>query len=452
MRTPEASKLPPGPEGRRFRNLRKRFRDTAGLFEELHARHGSIVRYDLPGRRFYAVSDAELIREILLVKRASFEKSDVGKGTMRCPTILTGDGDEHRRRRRLMQPSFSRAQANWFGEVVIRHAAARQRRYSPGHTVDLREEMHGLALDIACEAFFGDDSPADPALVDALLKALKWKVMRGLLPMGTAIAHLPLPANRRTRRTIARMDDVVDKAIGEARRTRPGVRFDVVSVLVHAKDEDGVASSFTDEEVREDAYVLLLAGHETCANALTWSFSEVLRRPEIRSRLEAELDDIIGEAPVRVEDVDRLPYTRAVFNETLRMMPPVHYVSRRAIEDCRIGGYFVPRDTVMQCAIRMLHMDDRHFPQPLEFRPERWLDAGTGHPRHAYIPFGWGPRICIGRELALIQGPLVLASFLKDRRFSPARPKDVDEATSMVLYMYRNPLIATVRDRRRSSE
>lgn len=443
----EHRKPPPGPRGRRLRHLRKRFRDTAGLFEELQEGYGDIVRYELPGRSFCVVSDADLMREILVVKRASFAKSDIGKGVMRLPTILTGDGEEHTRRRKLMHPSFNKRQADWFGEVVIRNAAARQRLHSSGQTVDLKEEMHLLALDIACEAFFGDDTPADPGLIDDVLATQKWKVQRALLPMSKVITALPLPANLRAHRTLAEMDAVFDKAIAAARRAGPGVRYDVVSVLVHAKDEEGEERSFTDEEVREDAYVLLFAGHETCANALTWCFSRILRQSEVRERLEAELDEVIGGAPLRSGDVARLPYARAVFSEGLRLMPPIHYVSRRATEDCTIGGYFIPRDTVMQCAIRVLHMNERHFPRPRDFRPERWLEEGPGHPKNAYLPFGSGPRICIGRELALVQGPLVLASFFGKWRLHASQRTGVDLVKSMALYEYGGTLPATLEER-----
>ena len=202
-----------------------------------------------------------------------------------------------------------------------------------------------------------------------------------------------------------------------------------------------------DEEVREDAYVLLFAGHETCANALTWCFSRILRQPEVLQRLEAELDDVIGESPLRAEDVARLPYTRAVFGEALRLMPPIHYVSRRATDDCTIGGYFIPRDTVMQCAIRVLHMNQNHFPRPREFRPERWLEEKPSHPKNAYLPFGSGPRICIGRELALVQGPLVLASFLGQWRMHTSQRTGFDEARSIALYEYGSPLLATLEER-----
>ena len=439
--------LPPGPQGRRLRHLGKRFRDTAGLFEELQESYGDIVRYELPGRSFCVVSDADLMREVLVVKRASFAKSDIGKGVMRLPTILTGDGEEHTRRRKLMHPSFNKRQADWFGEVVVRNAATRQRLQSSGQTIDLKKEMHLLALDIACEAFFGDDTPANPGLIDAVLATQKWKVVRALLPMSKLITLLPLPANFRAHRTLAEMDAVFDKAIAAARQAGPGARYDVVSVLVHAQDEEGEERSFTDEEVREDAYVLLFAGHETCANALTWCFSRILRQPEVLQRLEAELDGVSGGAPLQAEDVARLPYTRAVFAEALRLMPPIHYVSRRAIEDCTIGGYFIPRDTVMQCAIRVLHMNRRHFPHPREFRPERWLEDRPSHPKNAYLPFGSGPRICIGRELALVQGPLVLAGVLGKWRLHLAQTSGFDEARSMALYEYGSTLLATLEER-----
>ncbi len=439
--------LPPGPRGRRLKHLRMRLRNTAGLFEELRERYGKIVYYKLPGRHFCVVSDPDLLREILVVKRASFVKTDVGKGVMRIPTVLTGDGDEHTRRRKLMQPAFNKRQTDWFGEVVIRNATKRQRLHSSGQTIDLNKEMHLLALDIAREAFFEDGSLASPELIHGVIDSLKWKAARALLPMGKLISRLPLRVNLRVHRNLAQMDAIFDAAIAAARQAGPGQGRDVVSLLVHATDEEGEERSFTDEEVREDAYVLLLAGHDTTASALAWAFLSLLRHPEALRRLEAEVEEVIGQAPLRVEDVERLPYARAVFAETLRLMPPIHFIGRRAIEDCVIGGHLIPGNTGVQCAIRVVHMNDEHFPNAREFRPERWLAERPSHPKNAYVPFGSGPRICIGRELALVQGPLVLASVLQRWRLESAARNGRDKTKSLTMFQHDGPLLATLTER-----
>ncbi len=439
--------LPPGPRGGRLRHLGKRLRNTAGLFEELRERYGKIVYYKLPGRHFCVVSDPDLLREILVVKRASFVKTDVGKGVMRIPTVLTGDGDEHTRRRKLMQPAFNKRQTDWFGEVVIRNATARQRLHSSGRTIDLNEEMHLLALDIAREAFFEDGSLASPELIHGVISSLKWKAARALLPMGKLISRLPLPVNLRVHRNLAQMDAIFDAAIAAAREAGPGKGRDVVSLLVHATDEEGEERTFSDEEVREDAYVLLLAGHDTTASALAWAFLSLLRHPEVLRRLEVEVEEVIGQAPLRVEDVERLPYARAVFAETLRLMPPIHFIGRRAIEDCVIGGHLIPANTGVQCAIRVVHMNAEHFPNSREFRPERWLAERPSHPKNAYIPFGSGPRICIGRELALVQGPLVLASVLQRWRVRPAARGGRDKVKSLTMYQHGGAIPATLTER-----
>ena len=440
-------KLPPGPKGRRFSNLWKRFRDTAGLFEELQREYGDLVFYELPSRKCCAIYDADLIREVLVVQQSSFVKTDVGKSVMRCPTLLTADGNEHRRRRKLVQPCFGKKNVEAFAGIVIKKTSALQNGWRNGQTIDMKKELHRLALNIATEAFFGEEMQVAPGLVEKMLDALNWKMKSSFLPFGKLISHLPLPPNVRARRAIAAMDEVISHVIRKAHNeTKEGTN--VISLLVHAKDEEGIEASFTDEEVREDAYILLAAGHETCTNALAWCLSQILRNPAVRNRLEQEVDDVVGGRQLTVEDYREFPYARAVFNETLRLMPPIHYVGRTATKDCVIGDYLIPKGTVVQPVLRLLHMNETHFPQAREFKPERWLEEPPAdRPKHAYLPFGSGSRICIGWEFAIIQGILILASLAQRWRLEAVSRQHAPEVNSMALYVYRSNFPVTLGER-----
>lgn len=438
---------PPGPSGRRFRHLMARLRDFPRFLDGLHREYGAIVSYRMLSRRFCAVFDPDLIREILVTKRHSFGKTVAYKDIRPVgnPTLLTGDGDDHRRRRKLVQPSFGKKGMDQYAEIMLEKAMLVQDGWHDGVPVDASVEMHRIAISVAVESFFGRDMRVEPGVGKSVVEAMTWDFALGLLPCTGLLRRLPFPANLRAKRAWAAMDEVIFEVIRRARDPSQD-RADLVSLLVSAEDSEGIDQPFTNDEIRDEALVLLMAGHETSATALTWCLNYMMRSPRVRDRLEHEVDRVAGNHPVRPRDYPRLRYARAVFNEALRLAPPIYFLGREALEDCNIGGYRIRRGTVVQPCIRAVHQDEAHFDRPADFVPERWLEEPPEHPRHAYLPFGFGPRICIAWGFATMEAVFVLATIAQRWRLEAVsqEPAQVD---AKAVYACRGGLPAIPRRR-----
>ncbi len=443
--------LPPGPRGGRVGHLIARLRDFPGLLDGLHARHGDIVRYRVMNREFCAVGDPGMIREILVTKRDSFHKTAGYKNLrpFKNHTIVTTDGEDHGRRRKLYQPSFGKRGMAAYSEIMIEKASALRDGWRDGQTVDMAAEMHDLAMGIAVTAFFGRDMRVDPRIGTAVLDGILRDFVLGVLPFTGLFRALPLPGRRRAERAWSALDEIVYEAIRRARQAG-GERTDMISLLVNAQDEEGVARPFTDDEVRDEAYTLLMTGHETASSAMTWCLDHIMRHADVRDRLEQEVDEVVGRRPIAPDDHARLPYARAVFNEALRHTPPIFFLGREAIEDCTVGGYRIRKGTIVQPCIRVVHHCPAHYPDPDAFDPGRWTDAESAkRAKHTYLPFGYGPRMCIAWGFATMEAVYALASIAQRWRLEPARSGPTPVSSTGV-YRVAGPLPAIVRERRRA--
>lgn len=409
----------PGPRGYRLRNFLDRVRDYPGLFTRLHQQYGDIVFFQVLNKNSCAVYDPELVREILVTKRDLFTKglSITRNKVLRGKSLFSSDGGEdHRRRRKLAQPSFHRKAINGYARVMIEEAQKFNERWKDGAVTDVCEDMHELTLNIATRTFFGDEARVSPGTVaEALHGIVQWSIL-GMIPGGELIRRMPFPMNVRTRKALAEIDEAIYRIIRLAQEDPE--RQELIALLVNAKDEDGVYQAYQDWEVRDEAIVILIAGHETTANAMTWAFHHLARNPGASSRVREELTTVCGDRAPTLEDYGRLEYLRAVCDETLRMSPPVFFMGRQALQDCTVGEYFIPKGTLIQPATFVMHHDPVFFPEPSVFRPERWLEESIKNvPKLAYIPFGGGSRVCIGEGFAKMELVLVLATLLQ--KWSP---------------------------------
>lgn len=429
----EATGLPPGPKGRGLRHLAQRLRDDAGFLDRLHAAYGGMVAFDMGLMRLCVAFEPELMQQILVTQRHCFEKGPAYKrsNTLTTPTLLTGDGEEHRRRRKLAQPAFHRRALNGYAEQMVTEAAALQQDWADGQVVDVLWEMQQVTLGIAAAAFFGRDARVDPGVVKEVLDGMFWGFRLSVMPLGRLLLKLPLPRNRRAQRAFAALDEAIYRIIGKA-RSESGDRTDLISLLVRARDEEGAHRPLADIEVRDECYIMLMAGHETTATGLTWTFHHLDRNPQVRERLEREVDEVLAGQPPRLEDVERLPYVQAVFDEALRLSPPIYLLGRRAIADCVIGGYLIPKGTVVQVCLLPAQRDPRYFPEPERFRPERWLEpTAPSRPKFAYFPFGGGDRICIGGAFARMEMTLILAGLVQRWRLEAVSDAPVEIASGV---------------------
>jgi len=385
------------------------WRNPLAFFTEL-AGHGDFVHTRLGPVDFYFVNHPELVQELMTRRHPSLEKNRpmrkarilLGQG------LLTSDGELHRRQRRLIQPAFYRPRLRSYAEVMARYAAEAGARWRDGETIDGTAEMMRLTQRIVAKCLLDADvEEAEARTVGRALDTLVGGFGILLMPFSEALVRLPLPAMRRLRRARAELDEVIFRRIDERRRS--GDRGDVLSMLLFSRDDDGAGMS--DRQIRDEALTIFLAGHDTTGNGLAWTWHLLAGHSEAEAAWHRELDTVLDGRPPTADDVPQLVETRRVLFESMRLYPPVPAVGRQVAEDFELAGQRIRHGAVVQYSQWTLHRDPRFFPEPERFRPERWTpDFEKSLPKGAYVPFGIGPRLCIGMPFALEAGVLALAT------------------------------------------
>jgi len=413
---------PPGPPGRYpGAHLVAFGRDPLGFVTRVARTYGDVAHGRLGRQSLYLLSHPDHVQDVLVTAQRRFtglafeaSRRITGGG------LLSAQGAEHRRRRRLVQPAFHRERFTAYGAAMAAHARQWCDGQRDGVAVAVRPAMRRLTLAIVGETMFGaaDAGAADD--VGALLEA-------GLALFGPVTflfarwtEGLPLPRARRFVAARARLDARITRMLQE-RRASGADRGDLLSMLLAALDEEGDGRGLTDRQVRAEVVTAFLAGHETTASALTWSWWLLAHHPEAERRLHAELDAVLGGRPPAADDLPRLPYTAGVFAEALRLYPPAATLFRRALEDHPVGPYVIPRGGVVLLSPYVVQRDPRFYQDPEAFDPARWApEARAARPRFSYFPFGGGARVCIGEGFATMEGVLVLATVAQHWRLRPA--------------------------------
>jgi cytochrome P450 len=323
--------------------------------------------------------------------------------------LLTSEGDLHRRQRRLVQPAFHRQRIASYASVMVEHADRTSKRWRDGETFDISQEMMRLTLGIVGKTLFDADVQSEADEIGEAMTCILEMFNLLMYPFAELIEKLPLPQIRRYHRMRARLDSVIYRIIDERRRSGED-RGDLLSMLLLAQDDEDGSGGMSDTQVRDEALTLFLAGHETTANVLSWSWFLLSQHPDVERKLHAELDAALhGRLPM-MEDVPHLPYTEMVVAESIRLYPPAWAIGRRALVEQPIGKYVVPANSIVLLSPFMTHRDARFFPDPARFDPDRWTsEAKQSRPQYAYFPFGGGPRRCIGESFAWAEAILVLA-------------------------------------------
>ncbi len=412
---------PPGPRPQPIQtlaNLRALRRDMLGFFRQLHDTYGPVVQFKVPGRRVVLLSDPAAIEKVFIADAGKFTKSRILK--LSKPVLgeglLTSEGEHHLRQRRMIQPVFRRAHLARYAESMSRCSAELSTRWHDKQTVDMAQQMMRLALLIAGQTLFGADVTDDVDRIDQALSTTRRHFNRLLLPMAHLLRHLPLPGQRADARAIAELDAVIYRLIAERRERVQDDAGDLLSLLLRARDEDD-GGQMTDKQVRDEALTLLLAGHETTAVALSWTWWLLSQHPEVEAALHAELDAVLAGRAATYEDLPRLDYTRRVLAESMRLCPPAYTVGRTPIEDYHTGGYVIRAGSQLLMSQYVVHRHAGIFAQPDAFKPERWSEAfRSALPRFAYFPFGGGPRTCIGEHFAWTEATLALATLAQHWR------------------------------------
>lgn len=401
----------PGPGPLELLGLRRRLgRSPLDLFPELRRRYGRIVQFRAGPRTVLLLSDPAAIEQVLITQNQSFVKGFALGRTRRIlgDGLLTSEGELWRSERRLLQPAFHSSHIPDFAEEIGRVAQSQVAGWWHQDRRDIRHEMLDITLRAVSQTLLLSDAGSSARDVGASLGDVLHHFVRQNQSTFIAPPWLPTPSNRRIERAARRLDDVVSNLVAR-RIDAPRGAGDLLDLLLSARSSDG--EPLPEQQVRDEVTTILLAGHETTANTLTFALVLLSQNPEVEARLHTELDAVLDGRPPRLADLEDLPYTGAVIQETLRLYPASWTVVRRPVERVEIAGNAVEPETEVLLCQWLVHRDPEFFPDPLAFRPERWLTGETDAlPRFAYFPFGGGQRICIGRDFALLEARLILAT------------------------------------------
>ncbi len=405
--------LPPGPRSLiPGVNLIRLRRSPIKFLSQIAADYGDVVYFKLGPQPIVLVNNPDLIRDVLITHNKQFMK---GEGLQRAKRLLgegllTSEGEFHLRQRRLAQPAFHRQRIAGYGSTMVEYSQRLSDCWQPGEERDISREMMRLTLAIAGKTLFDADVEAEADEIgDALSEAME--MFNYLtLPFFEFLERLPLPVMKRFKAARQRLDETIYRMIRERRESGED-RGDLLSMLMQARDVEGDGSGMTDEQLRDEAMTIFLAGHETTANALTWTWYLLSQNPNVEAKLHEEIEDVLGGRSATAEDFFRLRYAEMVFAEAMRMYPPAWLIGRRALNDYQLKGYHVPSRSIILMSQYVMHHNSNYFPEPDRFDPDRWTpEAREARPKFSYFPFGGGPRVCIGEGFAWMEGVLVLAT------------------------------------------
>ena len=417
----------PGPRERYpFEGLLAFWRDPTASLTRLAERYGDVTRFRFGLDDEYLLVHPDHVQQVLVGEHRSFTKGRALAEARRIlgEGLLTSEGEVHRRQRRLLQPLFVHDRVAAYGEAMVEAAERAATRWDNGALVDVHAEMARLTLGIVGRTLFDADVESEASEIGRALTDSMEMLNRFMLPFSGVLERLPTATARRLRRARARLDATIYGLIAE-RRGSDRDRGDLLSLLLRAREETG--SPMTDAQVRDEAMTIFLAGHETTAVALTWTWYLLALNPAAEARLHEELRGALDGRRPTVADLPRLPYTERVLAEAMRLYPPAWVIGRRARVDVQVDGYRIPSGSIVVLSPFVTHRDPRWYPEPSRFDPERFTPAAQAErPRYAYFPFGGGPRVCIGEGFARTEARLVLATLAQRVRFRLASDEPVE--------------------------
>jgi cytochrome P450 len=416
MGSSTAKKFPPGPsKGLKQWSFGPLDANPLEYFTGLAREYGDFAGMRILNFRSIFINHPDTIEEVLVTNARRYTKGRVLRANRHVfgEGLLTSEGDFWLRQRRLAQPAFHRARIASYAATMVEFAQRLLENWRNGEERDAHQEMMRLTLQIVGKTLFNADLERDAQGVGKSLELL--------LEIGANfrrtifVPHwLPTPTNLRVKREVAQIEKILYRIIAE-RRSSGRDTGDLLSMLLHAQDEDG--SRMTDQQLRDETITLFLAGHETTASTLSWTWWLLAQNPAVEAKLHAELDRVLGGRAPSLDDLPSLPYTGNVITESLRLYPAAWGMARLAVEDHEIAGYLVKKGMGLAMAQWVVHRDPRWYDAAEEFRPERWEgDLLKRLPRFAYFPFGGGPRQCIGNSFALMEATLVLAAIAQKFR------------------------------------
>jgi cytochrome P450 len=429
---------PPSPPGHWILgNLPEFRRDMLSFFTRTAREYGDFVAMRFGPRRVHLASHPDFIEQVLVTENRKFGKSYVfellrpvlGNG------LLNSEGEFWLRQRRLIQPAFNKNSVNNYAGIITSQCERMMNDWRDLQQLDIPREMSRLALGMVGRALMDIDLSDVTSEVSGPIDSAMRDFSHRFESMVNPPMWVPTRRNLRAKRNVRRLDEVVDRIIKQRRES--GDRGDLLSKLIHARDEFD-QTGMTDRQLRDEVMTLFLAGHETTANALTWTWFLLGQHPEAEKRLLEELNSIIGDRVPTAADIPNLVYTEAVLKESMRLYPPAYAFSRRVLADAEIGGFHVPAGSAVIMSQWVVHRDPRWYNDAEQFKPERWLEpngsaVAKNRPAYAYFPFGGGPRVCIGNTFAMLETILTVATIFRRFRFELIAPEQVRPWPSVTL-------------------
>ncbi|MBC7929157.1 MAG: cytochrome P450 [Rubrivivax sp.] len=419
MKSPTPPSNVPGPEGNRFFGpmVARSRRDPLGFMTELAGTYGDICSFRVGLERVFFINRPDYIRDVLVNHYDNFLK---GRGRQRAKHflgegLLLSEGELHRRQRRLAQPAFHRRRISAFADVMADYCERTSARWRDGQTLDVWPEMLRLTLGVTGKTLFNADVESESDEVGRAMSAATLQYRAFKLPLAGLLERLPLPHIREFQRGKERLRQVVLHIIEKRRRNGEDCG-DLLSMLLRAEDDEGEGgAAMTPVQVWDEALTFFIAGYDTMATALMWTWFLLSENPEVEARLHAEVDEVLaGGGAATFDDLPQLGFVEQVLAESMRLYPPTWRLVRRAVKDFPLGGNVIPARSLVMVSQYVMHRDARFFPDPESFDPERFApEAKESRPPFSYFPFGGGPRRCMGEAFALMEGVLLLASLAR---------------------------------------
>ncbi len=410
---------------------------------------GEIVPLQFEGEQFCLLTNPDQITEVLKDRLRFIKAKDtqmlrglLGNG------LITSEGDFWQRQRRLSQPVFHQQRIGSYGEVMVNYTQRMLQNWQSGQQLNVHAEMMRLTLDIVMKTIFDRDVKDSEAnrITHALDQAMNWYAAQAKKDINDHSAWLHEGFNllaqvfkfgrsesdRRYQAAIAQVDETLYAMI-QQRRTQATQGDDLLGMLIQVEDADD-GTRMSDRQLRDEVATMIFAGHETTANTLTWTWMLLAQHPQIRAKLQQELDQVLQGRTATIADLPQLIYANWIIKEAMRLYPPVTDISREATQDCEIGGYQIPKGTTLVMSQWVMHRDQRYFTDPEAFVPERWAnDLEKQLPRGVYFPFGDGPRVCIGKSFALMEAVLILVTIAQRFELSLLPEQSIELQPSITL-------------------
>lgn len=422
------------------------------LLERISRQFGDIGAFHFGSRRVPVLNTPELVRQILVDQENSFEKTATVRA-LGTPILGNGiflsEGEEHHRQRKLLAPLFQHRHILDYAEIMTSCTVRLAEEWLDGHVIDLAKEMTRLTLWIISKILFDADVlEEEQELGEALTSIFRHFASEVTNPLRLPLAW-PTPRNQCVRRALAQVNATIYRLI-EERRQNGEQHKDFLSTLLQAQNNE-FGNTLTNQQMRDEALSLFIAGHETSANALTWCWYLLASHPDIYTKVREEGDRVLAGRLPTTADLPNLPYTLQTFKEALRLYPPVYAFTRRTTSSIQLAGYNIPAGASVVISPYILHRRSLLFPEPDRFNPDRFASQLEKRlPRYAYLPFGAGSHICLGMHLALLEGHLLLATLIQNLTFELVESGPIEPEPLLTLRP-KGPVLMRVQKRDRSA-